>query len=146
MFKHRENQAALIKSRPFLFEETKSDIIKDDYVTWAVTKLRKAEKSVHFFDAPYAYKFGILDKYREKLVCTNYNPTQSGVSILASIFQLNENEHAIMSFHFDVEDLKKDFASVVLLSSEKDALLRFMKDNEDLIESFESARGMPLFK
>lgn len=146
MFKHRENQAELIKSRPFLFEETKSDILKDDYFAWAIAKLKKAEKNVHIFDAPHAYKFDILDKYRKRLVCTNYNPTQSGVSLLASVFQLSEYEHAIMSLHFDVEDLKKDFASVVLLSSEKDALLRFMNDNENLIESFESARSIPLFK
>lgn len=138
MFKCRENQAKLIDEKPFIFLESKSDVAKDAYVEWAITLLKKQEEQVHVFDVPYAYKFDFVDRYREKLLTTGYHGTQQG-SQLYSIFQLDKKNHMIATYHFDVEDLKKDFLSVVLISNKPSAFLDLIKDNKDIEENFEPA-------
>lgn len=139
MFKYRENQAKLIDEKPFIFLESKTSIDKEAYIEWAALRLKKEEGEIHVFDIPYAYKFDILDKYRKKLVNTGYAPSQQGGSHLFSIFQLDKNQHIICTFHFDVEDLKKDFLTIVLISSKTERFIEFIKENKELEENFEPA-------
>lgn len=140
MFKYRENQAKLIAERPFIFSESKSDIAKDNYIEWAATKLKRKDEEVHVFDVPHTYKFDFLDKFRKKLLTTGYAPSQNGGSHMFSVFQLSENKHAICTYHFDVEDLNKDFISVVLIANKSTSLLDFIDDNKDIEENFESTK------
>lgn len=140
MFKARENQAKLITERPFIFQESKSDISKDSYIEWAARSMKKAGEEVHIFDIPCAYKFDLVDKHKENIVTTGYTPSPNGGAYLFSIFQLNRKSHAIGTYHFDVEDLGKDFMSIVLISSKSTGMIDFMSENKDIEESFNTAR------
>lgn len=140
MFKSRDNQAKLIREKEFIFLESKTDTAKDSYVEWAAHTLKKAGEEVHVFDVPCAYKFSIVDKYRKNIVTTGYQASPNGGTYLFTIFQLSRKNHMIGSYHFDVEDLGKDFMSAVLISSKSSFMNEFMKDNEDSEESFASAR------
>ena len=147
MFKHRENQADLISKKPFIFSESKSDISKDDYMAWAISRMKSKGQKVFVFDVPHPYKFDLLDKYRDRLLCTSYNANPNGgTSYLCSIFQLKSGEHIIATYHFDVENLNKDFISALILSSEPDAIITFMQDNKDLQDSFESTSRLGFAK
>ena len=140
MFKARENQAKLISERPFIFQESKSDISKDSYVEWSAQSMKKSGEEVHIFDIPCAYKFDLVDKYKKNIVTTGYNPAPNGGTYLFSIFQLNRKSHAMGTYHFDVEDLGKDFMSIVLISSKSTGMIDFMAENKDIEESFVTAR------
>ena len=142
MFKHRENQAKLITGKPFIFLESKTDVGKEAYIEWAASKLKKEEEEVHVFDVPYAYKFDILDKHRKKLVTTGYASSPNGGSHMFSIFQLDKKQHLICTYHFDVEDLNKDFLSVVLLSNNPSNFLDFINGHRDFEEELESSRRL----
>lgn len=141
MFKSRINQAHLIDNKPFIFEESKSDISKDQYIEWVMKCFKNQEDEFHIFDVPYPYKFSIVDKYKKNIVTTGYQANPNGSTSLFTIFQLNKKNHAIGTYHFDVEDLDKDFMSVVLLSSDSMGMIKFVKDNKDHEDCFEKSRS-----
>lgn len=139
MFKDRENQAQLLSKKPFIFLESKSDISKDGYISWAASRLKKEGKDVHVFDVPRPYKFDFLDEYRKRLVTTGYNSNPTGGTSLFSIFQLNEDSHVITTYHFDVENLNKDFLSVILIADKTSIFVDFLEKNKKLEETFDRA-------
>lgn len=142
MLKARENQGKLIEDKPFIFLESKSDISRENYMIWAASSLKKRNEEIHVFDIPYTYKFDLLDKFRPKLLTSSYesNGGQNGGTHLCSIFQIDKNNHLLVSYHFDVEEAKKDFLSVVLVSNKSSALLKFIEENRTLQENHEPVR------
>lgn len=132
----------MMKECPFLFTHGNEFIPTDEYFKGMFFT---THQFLTRFAAPWAYRLGVLQQFKENIVWTATLPTASGDRVLVSLIQANPQLHFVVTFAY-ISDEGEMMVSPEVWAYNPADIHKFFEDNMkfvckpslDLISGFES--------